>query len=206
MKALLRILFAASILLGSCNFAPGGGGPAAPQAWIDQPLEGSRFLLGDTISIQWHATGDDGVCQRPLPRAGAVSAPAGALRSGADPLADSGTPILDVTNVSVLALADGHVASSVVSLDGLNVAPALADRGYLYTDRPAYRAGQQVFVRGCIRSVKQDAYAVEAGKEYTLDVLDPRNRLVWQQPLALGKFGTLAADFPLPPIGVPAEA
>lgn len=60
MKVLARILFTASLLLGACNYAPGGG-PAAPQAWIDQPLEGSRFLLGDTIPIQWHATGDDGV-------------------------------------------------------------------------------------------------------------------------------------------------
>ncbi len=62
MKALLKSVIAASILLGGCNFAQGGGvGAAAPQAWIDQPLEGSQFLLGDTIPIQWHATGDDGV-------------------------------------------------------------------------------------------------------------------------------------------------
>jgi hypothetical protein len=62
MKALLKSAIVASILLGACNYAQGGGrGTAAPQAWIDQPLEGSRFVLGDTISIQWHATGDDGV-------------------------------------------------------------------------------------------------------------------------------------------------
>lgn len=60
MKALARILFTASLLLGACNYAPGGG-PASPQAWIDQPLEGSHFLLSDTVPIQWHATGDDGV-------------------------------------------------------------------------------------------------------------------------------------------------
>ena len=42
----------------------------------------------------------------------------------------------------VFAVADGNVASNVVGLQGVGVAQGLADKGYIYTDRPAYRAGQ----------------------------------------------------------------
>jgi hypothetical protein len=64
MKTRGYLVIALALLLGACNYAGGGRGdgrPAAPQAWIDQPLEGSQFLLGDTIPIQWHASGDDGL-------------------------------------------------------------------------------------------------------------------------------------------------
>jgi hypothetical protein len=54
-----------AIALAGCNYpAPGGDGGEAgssPRSWIDRPLEGSEFVLGDTIPIQWHASGDDGI-------------------------------------------------------------------------------------------------------------------------------------------------
>lgn len=60
----LRIFrfLAIALLVTACN-RPAGGDPlaAAPLSWIDRPLEGSRYLLGDTIPIVWHASGDDGV-------------------------------------------------------------------------------------------------------------------------------------------------
>jgi len=62
MKTRLALALAAGLLLAACNYGQGGdGGQAAPQAWIDQPLEGSRFLLGDSIPILWHASGEDGL-------------------------------------------------------------------------------------------------------------------------------------------------
>ena len=57
----------------------------------------------------------------------------------------------DAGDVRVFAVADGNVASNVVGLQGVGVAQGLADKGYIYTDRPAYRAGQMVHVRGCLR-------------------------------------------------------
>jgi len=62
MKTRLALALAAGLLLAACNYGQGGdGGQAAPQAWIDQPLEGSQFLVGDRVPIQWHASGDDGL-------------------------------------------------------------------------------------------------------------------------------------------------
>ncbi|MBI5284772.1 MAG: hypothetical protein HY874_06725 [Chloroflexi bacterium] len=48
----------------------GGGGNVAmaeagagPRAWIDHPLAGSQFQLGQSITIRWHASAADGVRQ-----------------------------------------------------------------------------------------------------------------------------------------------
>lgn len=59
----------------------------------------------------------------------------------------------EAANTRVFAIAAGHVASNLVGLEGVGVAKGLSDKGYIYTDRPAYRAGQLVHVRGCIRRV-----------------------------------------------------
>ena len=50
----------------------------------------------------------------------------------------------------------------------MGVAQGLADKGYIYTDRPAYRAGQLVHVRGVVRRAAGDAYVIDNGKKYTL--------------------------------------
>ena len=42
----------------------------------------------------------------------------------------------DAGDVRVFALADGCVASNLVSLNGVGVAQGLSDKGYIYTDRP----------------------------------------------------------------------
>ncbi len=107
------------------------------------------------------ATGDDGVLQQSYKE----------LKSAGD--------------VRIFAVADGNVASNVVSLDGLSVAQGLADRGYIYTDRPAYRAGQIVHVRGILRRASDDNFVIEIGKKYTLEIFDPRNRSVWQEEVKL---------------------
>jgi hypothetical protein len=50
------------LFLAGCNYPAGADDQgAAPRSWIDRPLEGSEYLLGDTVPIVWHATGDDGI-------------------------------------------------------------------------------------------------------------------------------------------------
>ena len=147
-----------------------------------QPWAGAKLLLANQEQVFAEVTtGPDGVFQGPFDEPQA----AGDLR--------------------VLALADGHVASNLLAFDAERTAEPLSDLGYVYTDRPAYQAGQRVYVRGCIRAVRGEGYAVEKGKQYTLSLLDPRNRQLWQQPVASGEFGSFAADFPLPPSSPPGE-
>ncbi|MGQ9575090.1 MAG: tetratricopeptide repeat protein [Thermoguttaceae bacterium] len=105
----------------------------------------------------------------------------------------------DAADVRVLAVAGRHVASNVVGLEGVGLAQGLSDKGYLYTDRPAYRAGDLVHLRGLLRRAAEDTYVIDKGKTYTLEVFDGRNRLVYQTSVALGEFGSFSADFTLPP-------
>jgi hypothetical protein len=104
----------------------------------------------------------------------------------------------DAQDIRVFAVAEGNVASSMVGLQGVGVAAGLTDKGYVYTDRPAYRAGQWVHVRGCLRHAADDRYIIEQGKKFTVEVFDSRNRLVRQEPVQLGDFGSFHVHFALP--------
>ena len=91
------------------------------------------------------------------------------------------------------------MASNLVNLQGVGVAQGLTDKGYIYTDRPAYRAGQLVNIRGCLRRAVNDAYVIDKDKPYTVDVFDARNRPIRQEKVKLDAFGSFHAHFVLPP-------
>ena len=65
---------------------------------------------------------------------------------------------LNVNDIRVFAVSADNVASNMLNLQGVGVARGLTDKGYIYTDRPAYRAGQLVNIRGCLRRAADDAY------------------------------------------------
>ncbi len=96
---------------------------------------------------------------------------------------------------------DPGVALSYLVLDGDDVAGSglgvpqavaqgLTARAYLYTDRPAYRPGQEVALRGVVREVKDGQYAHEPGATYKLEVIDARGRTIVARPITLSEFGT----------------
>lgn len=103
-----------------------------------------------------------------------------------------------IADLRVFAVHEGHAASTVNNLQGLEFAVGLAPKGYLYVDRPAYRAGQLVNVRGIVRWVSEDRYTFKPGEKFQLDVYDGRGRIVHSRKVALSKFGTVADHFELP--------
>ena len=140
-----------------------------------KPWPNIRLLISDGQSVfAQESTGDDGVLQKTFEE------------------------LVLAADVRVFAAADGHVASNLIELDGVGVATGLVHKGYIYTDRPAYRAGQEVRVRGCIRDVVNDAYAVPEGKVYTLTVLNVQNRPIHRETTTLGPYGTFHDRFLLP--------
>ena len=141
-----------------------------------KPWPGVRLLIsnGNQVFAE-EKTGEDGTLRKSFPE------------------------LKDAADVRVFAVADGHTASNLVDLGGVGAAQGLADKGYLYTDRPAYRAGQLVHVRGCLRGVRDDRYVVDRDKKYTLDVFDGRDRQVYSQEVTLNEFGAFHARFVLPP-------
>ena len=145
-----------------------------------KPWSNVRLLISNGQQVFAEATtGDDGVFQKSYDE----------LKSAAD--------------VRVFAVAEGSVASNVVGLEGVGVSVGLTERGYIFTDRPAYRAGQMVHVRGVVRTVKADQFEIETGKKYHLEVFDGRNRLIRQDEVALGEFGSLHSHFMLPATSAP---
>ncbi|MDB5336303.1 MAG: hypothetical protein JWN70_1922 [Planctomycetaceae bacterium] len=103
-----------------------------------------------------------------------------------------------VSDLRVFGFTDKHAASSQVGLEGLQFSVGLSSKGYLYTDRPAYRAGQLVNMKGIIRWVADDRYTYKVGEKYQLDVYDAQGRVIDTQEVALGEFGTFAAHWQLP--------
>jgi uncharacterized protein YfaS (alpha-2-macroglobulin family)/TolA-binding protein len=135
----------------------------------------ARLLLSNGADVYGETeTGDDGVLQKSFDQ------------------------LKNANDVRVFAIADGHVASNIVNLQGVGVARGLANKGYVYTDRPAYRPGQVVHVRGVIRKVDGDAYTVEKDKKFNVAVFDHRNRLVHEDKIALSAFGSFRSHFMLP--------
>lgn len=102
-------------------------------------------------------------------------------------------------DVRVFAIEAGNVASNVVGLNGVGISQGLTEKGYIYTDRPAYRPGQLVNVRGIVRSVAGDTYKIDAGRKFDLQVFDPRDRVLYQDEVTLNDYGSFHAHFQLPP-------
>ena len=70
------------------------------------------------------------------------------------------------------------------------VAQGLTPRAYIYTDRPAYRPGQKVSIRGVVREVAGGQYANVPKAVYRFEVADSRGRLIVARPVTLSEFGT----------------
>ncbi|MBI3866706.1 MAG: tetratricopeptide repeat protein, partial [Planctomycetia bacterium] len=141
----------------------------------NKPAEGVNLLISDGSKVfSEAATGKDGILQKKFEE------------------------LKTVTDLRVFATQEGHAASSLVNLNGLNFAVGLSPKGYLFSERPAYRAGQLVNVKGVIRWVANDRYTFKAGEKYQLDVYDSRGRVIHTETVALGEFGTIAAHFMLP--------
>ncbi len=91
--------------------------------------------------------------------------------------------------IAYLVLDGGDVAGSEIGIPD-KVAQGLTARAYLYTDRPAYRPGSDVELRGVVREVVEGQYANVPGASYKLEVYDARGRKFVDRPVKLSDFGT----------------
>ncbi len=102
-----------------------------------KPAAGVELLVSNGTAVAATGkTGNDGVFKTPL------------------------EALKDLTDVRVFALRSRHAASYNLPLAGLRLSSGLKAKGYLYTDRPAYLPGETVAMRGILREVLTDAYAV----------------------------------------------
>ncbi|MGD8452314.1 MAG: tetratricopeptide repeat protein [Phycisphaerae bacterium] len=106
----------------------------------------------------------------------------------------------DMQGLSVLAIREGHVAGNALSLADLEFSTGLEARGYLNTDRPVYRPGDAVNIRGILREVRDGVYSLPASYDderlgWKMDVLDAKGRVLCTEALELTDFGTFATQF-----------
>lgn len=145
-----------------------------------KPAAGVRVLVSDGKKVLFEGrTGEDGVWM------------------------ESSKEIRDAGGLSVFAAREGHIAGTGLNLGGLSFATGLQPRGYLYTDRPAYRPGEGVSIRGILREVTDGAYSLPTQPEdkrlrWMLDIIDPRGRALVTEPIVLTDFGSFAASFLVP--------
>jgi hypothetical protein len=118
----------------------------------------------------------------------ANTGPDGVLLQNWDKPRDPNAPL------TYMVLDGEHVAGSGLSVPG-TVAQGLSPRAYLYTDRPAYRPGQTVELRGVVREVQDGQYAAKSGAAYKLEVFDSRGRQILGQEIRLSDFGTFHQRF-----------
>lgn len=108
-----------------------------------------------------------------------------------------------MNDLRVFAVGEGHIASTVTSLDGLDFSVGLVPSGFLFTDRPVYRPGELVNIKGIVRWVDQDRFTFQDGESLTLDVYDSRGRKLLSEKVTLNSFGTIHTNLILPDSAVP---
>ena len=76
-----------------------------------------------------------------------------------------------------------------MNLSDLKFSSGLASRGYIYTEKPAYRPGETVNIRGIIREVFEGSYRVPGKADYSVRILDPKGRMLKDASVKLSEFG-----------------
>jgi uncharacterized protein YfaS (alpha-2-macroglobulin family) len=71
------------------------------------------------------------------------------------------------------------------------------ERSYIYTDRPVYRPGHTVHIKGVVRQEQNDTLVLPQMRSVTLTVRGPENKEVLRKQLTLSPHGTVAADLDL---------
>ncbi|MBN1798060.1 MAG: tetratricopeptide repeat protein [Spirochaetales bacterium] len=102
-----------------------------------------------------------------------------------------------VKDLCVFVNKNGNMASNRLDLSGLGFSKGLAPKGYIYTDRPVYRPGQIVKLRGIIRDVNEGAYTAVQGMKMLCAVVDSRGRIIFEGGVSLSRFGTFEQQVPL---------
>ena len=105
----------------------------------------------------------------------------------------------DASRVAAFVVKGEHVAADGLDLAGLGFSTGLTPRGYIYTDRPAYRPGDLVSIRGILRDVREGTYIVPDGVRYKLSVLDAQGRPIREEAVKLSQFGGFDTQMQLDP-------
>ncbi len=69
---------------------------------------------------------------------------------------------------------------------------------YIYTERPVYRGGDTIYVKGIYRNYKQGVYSATGGKAVTFKIIDSRGNQILSFPVTADGQGIFHGEFDLP--------
>ena len=75
-------------------------------------------------------------------------------------------------------------------------------RSFLFTDRPLYRPGETVHVRGLVRTLKRSGLEAAKGLSGQLTVLDPQGETAFSGEILTNAQGAFQTDIPLKPTAI----
>jgi uncharacterized protein YfaS (alpha-2-macroglobulin family) len=73
---------------------------------------------------------------------------------------------------------------------------------YVYTERPVYRGGDKVYLKGIYRNYKEGVYSAKGEKAVTVKIIDSRGNQVLAFPVKSDSEGIFNGEFSLPPDAV----
>ncbi len=126
-------------------------------------------------------------------------------KTDADGLADlpiqvrGGAQGAEPENVWILARHGADAALVTPWGYGFNQNESQNQRAFFYTDRPVYRPGHTVHIKGILRREKDDTLLMPEEKSEELEVTGPNDKVLFKQELAVSSHGTVTADLNLPP-------
>jgi len=84
--------------------------------------------------------------------------------------------------------------------DTLNYAGQLTvdEKSYVYTDRPIYRPGQEVFIKGIYRVGVDGSYSMIKDKPVKIDVRNSKGEVAFTKSIPISTYGTFNTSFTLP--------
>jgi len=99
--------------------------------------------------------------------------------------------------VKVIGRADGNLA--ILNLAREETAAAGAPlKGYLYTERPAYRPGQTVYFKGVLRKTVGEGYALPTSGTVRVVATDSGDQTLFEKEYRLSSTGSINGEFALP--------
>ncbi len=98
--------------------------------------------------------------------------------------------------VRVFAMDGPNVANSMGTLPG-GVSWGYQTKGYVYTDRPAYRPNQTVNWKAILRKVGGGYYTTTAGEKVKVEVRAPNGLVLYEREHATNEFGTVVGEVTL---------
>lgn len=119
-------------------------------------------------------------------------------RTSVDGLFEAVLPEQPMDNVVGIAQCGDQVAATDPGSWSLQE-PARALAGYLYTDKPIYRPGHTVHLKGILRWRHHDALAKFDRAEVEVVASDPNDKVIFRQQVKVDAFGAVLASFAVPP-------